>query len=237
MNYLQLCQRFVRECGISGTLSTVSGQSGEMLRVADWVGQAWLELQSKHDDWEWMRSSGLLGAGASFTTVAGTFVYPLGVGTGKTGVDPAVFNKWDRATFRCYTTAAGKNDEMPLDLVGYDAWRDAYMMGAMRLVQTRPVAIAVAPDLSLCVGPPPTAGYTVTGDYFRAPVAMTADGDLPTGLPSQFHMAIVYLAMTYYAGYEAAPEVIDRGQVGYAKLVAQLEALRAPEIGMVGALA
>jgi len=237
MNYLQLCQRFIRECGISGTLSTVSGQSGEMLRVTDWVGQAWLELQSKHDDWDWMRSSGLLGAGASFATLAGTFVYPLGVGAGKTGVDPAVFNKWDRAAFRCYTTAAGKNDEMALDLVGYDAWRDAYMMGAMRLVQTRPVAIALAPDLSLCLGPPPTAGYTITGDYFRAPVAMAADGDLPTGLPSQFHMAIVYLAMTYYAGYEAAPEVIDRGQIGYARLVAQLEALRAPEIGIAGALA
>ena len=48
-------------------------------------------------------------------------------------------------------------------------------------------------------------GYTITGDYFRSPTEMVADGDLPTGLPAQFHMAIVYLAMTYYAGYEAAP--------------------------------
>jgi hypothetical protein len=97
--------------------------------------------------------------------------------------------------------------------------------------------IAIGPDDSLNLGPPPTAGYTVTADYYVAPTAMDADDDEPTGLPLPFHMLIVYLAMTYYAAYESAPEVLDRGQAGYAPMMRRLERLHAQPVLMAGALA
>jgi hypothetical protein len=238
MTFLQLVQRAMRDCGATGaSLSTVAGASGEAQRFVDWVAQAWVEIQTKRDDWQWLRSSNLLGGGISFTTVGGQAVYPIGTGAGNAGIDPAIFGKWDEDAFRLYTTAVGTNDETPLGCIPYDAWRNGWMISSARAVQTRPEIIAIAPNKSLCLGPPPTSLYTVTGDYYLAPSAMAADGDVPTGLPGQFHMAIVYLAMTYYAGYEAAPEVLARGQAGYGSLMGRLEGLQAEGITTGGPLA
>lgn len=183
-----------------------------------------------------MRSSNLLGEGASFTTVAGQASYPLGTGVGTCGIAPASFGKWDRETFRNYTTAAGFTNEMFLDYVPYDTWRDAYQLGAMRAVQTRPVAFAIGPDKSICLGPPPNDLYTITGDFFVAPTQMALDTDVPTGLPAQWHMDIVYRMMMMYAGYEAAPEVFQRGAQAHAMLFAQMEAGYAPEMSFAGSL-
>ena len=163
--------------------------------------------------------------------------YPLGTTVGKVGVDADLFGKWDRESFRNYTTATGFIDEWFLGEIPYDAWRNSYMLGAMRKVTTRPVAVAIGPDQSVCLGPPPNGLYTVTGDYFVAPSVMVADIDTPVGLPTRFHMLIVYQAMIKYGGYEAAPEVSQRGSMENARMYAQLEAVRAPKITFGGALA
>lgn len=227
------------ECGVSGTMTTTIGQTGELLRIVQWVDQAWEELQTEHDDWNWMRSSQLLGGGQgmSFVTVAGTAAYPLGTGAGTTGVLLANFTKWDRETLRSYTTLVGTSDEMTLEEVSYDTWRDGYMLGALRTVQTRPYVFAVAPDETICLGPPPNSLYTVTGDYFRAPTVMALDADTPTGLPASHHLAIVYKMMMAYAGYEAASEVFQRGDAGYGYHKRQLQILKLPRVTTGGALA
>lgn len=239
MNFLTLTQRLIQECGASGTtISTVANATGEQLRMTSWINSSWNEIQTKHDDWEFLRSSVLLGAGCSFTTVSGTAYYTLGAAApGTVGVLSSVFGKWDLDTFRCQTTTVGFADETYLDPISYDEWRNSYMYGAMRSVTTRPVVIAKATTQGLCLGPPPTALYTVTGDYFTAPTQMAADTDLPTGLPTQFHMAIVYNAMMMYAGYEAASEVFQRGEAGYKRMMVELEANYGPRMFFAGALA
>lgn len=236
MNRLALSQRLALECAVSGTLTTTINTTGEQLRIVTWVDQAWNDLQTEHDDWNWMRSSNLLGAGASFVTVAGTATYPLGTGAGTCGIAVSVFGKWARDSFRCYTTTVGTNDENILDPITFDAWRDVYMYGANRAVQTRPVAVAVGPDESVCIGPPSNGLYTVTGDYFTAPTIMLSDTDVPTGLPVAQHMLIVYKGMMSYAGYEAASEVFQRGKAGWDMMLAQLEALKMTEVAWAGAL-
>ncbi len=236
MTFLELCQRAALECGVSGTISTVTGNTGSLNRIVTWVGQAWSELQTEHDDWGWMRSSNLLGAGMSFVATAGQPSFPLGAGAGTCGVTFSAFGKWDVETFRCYTTAAGTNDETFLDEIPFDSWRNAYMLGANRTVQTRPVAVAIGPDQSVCLGPTADGSFTITADYFRAPTVMTADTDVPTGLSAQFHMLIVYKAMQYYAAYESAPEVKARGDGGWKVLLAQLEAIWGPKVAFSGAL-
>lgn len=237
MNYLQLGLRLQLECGVSGVLSTMAGQVGSLGRIVAWVGTAWNELQTERDDWNWLRSSNLLGAGASFTTVGGQASYLLGSGAGTCGITAAQFGKWDTETFRNYSTSVGFSNEIQMDPIPFDTWRDAYMFGAMRTEQTRPVAIAVGPDNSLCLGPPPNALYTITGDYFTAPTTMSADTDVPTGLPAQFHMLIVYKGMMLYAGYEAASEVFQKGAAGWNQLLAQLQPTNSPQVSYGGALA
>lgn len=237
MTFLQLCQRCAVECGASGTIATVSGQQGSLARVVNWVGDAWNDIQIAHDDWDWMRASNILGSGVSFVPASGQYTTPLGTGAGTIGVATDSFGKWDRDTFRCYTTTVGTSNETFLDCISFDNWRNAYMLGAMREVRTRPVAVAVGPDQSINLGPPPNGDYTITGDYWMAPSVMTSDADVPTGLPTRFHMLIVYKAMLKYAGYEAAAEVFQRASMEWTAMYSRLESLRMPRINMAGALA
>lgn len=237
MNFLQLAQRTASECGISGTLSTTANQTGSLGRIVSWVGDAWNDLQTNHDDWIWMRSSRLLGAGVSFVTVSGQASYPLGTGVGTVGITDDNFDKWVPDSFRCYTTTVGIQDEVYLDLISFDAWRDGYMYGAQQTVKTRPYVVAIGPNQSVCIGPPSNGLYTVTGDYYVGANVMVNDTDLPTGLPSRFHNAIVFGAMLKYSGYESAPEVAARATREYASTMNQLENLRLPQMTFGGPIA
>jgi hypothetical protein len=243
MNFLALCQRAAVECGVASNkaiqsaMPTVTDASGSTGRIVNWVGDAWTDIQMERDDWTWMRSSNILGAGVSFQTIAGQASYPLGVGPGTVGVAVDAFGKWDREAFRNFTTSVGFINEMFLDEIPFDSWRNGYMLGAMRTVKTRPVAIAIGPDQSLNLGPPPNDQYTITGDYFVAPQEMVVDADVPLGLPTRFHMLIVYRAMLKYAGYESAPEVFERATQENAGMYSQLLAVRAERMTFGGALA
>lgn len=238
MTFLQLCQRLILECAISGSMTTTVNQTGEFLRVTTWINQAWIDLQDERTTWDFMRSSQLNGGGVSFATVAGQAVYPLGTGAGTVGVAATSFDRWVPRSFRDQTTAVGVGDQIPLAWIGYDAWRDGYSMGAQQSVTTRPVAIAVGPNNEICVGPWPTATYTLTGDYYRAPAQMTADADTPTGLPAQYHMAIVWRAMRdAYGLYEGAPEVLTRATSNYRRMDRSLAARRGGTVTAGRALA
>ena len=243
LNFLDLCQRAAVECGVAsntaiGTaLSTVVGATGSLGRIVNWVNDGWTDIQMDHDDWDWMRSSSILGGGVSFATVAGQASYPLGTGAGTVGVAVTSFGKWDRGTIWSYTTANGFSDEINLGEVPFSVWRATYMSNANRNVRSRPTVFAVGPDQSLCLGPNVNANYTVTGDYFVAPTGMTVDADVPTGLPQRFYMLLVYRVMMKYGGYESAPEVYQRGSQENAGMYAQLQAVRAPRIGWGAALA
>lgn len=243
MTFLELCQRAAVECGASSkqniaiAMPTVVGATGALARIINWVADGFSDIQQDHSDWAWMRSSGETGGGASFATINGQSRYPLGTGAGTVGVLATDFGKWDVETFRAYTTTVGTQDENYVQEIPYDRWRNGYMFGAMRQSRSRPYVAAVGPDLSLCLGPPPTGLYTVTADYFRAPFDMAADADVPTGLPAQFHMLCVYRAMMKYAGYESAPEVDTRAREENAGMYGQLEALRLDKMTWAGALA
>jgi hypothetical protein len=243
VNFLQLAQRACVECGVASNsaiqtaLPTVVGATGSLGRVVGWINDALSDICMSHDDWNWMRSSNLLGAGVNVQTIGGQSSYPLGIGPGTVGVAVDSFGKWDRETFRCQTTAIGFRDEMFLDEISFDEWRDGYQLGAMRSVQTRPVVAAVGPDQSICLGPPPNGNYTITADYYVTPTTLVLDTDVPVGLPTRFHMLVVYKTMQSYAGYESAPEVMERGSRQYNSMYAQLGAVRAPKMSFGSALA
>jgi hypothetical protein len=243
VNFLALAQRAAVECGVASStaiqtaMPTVVGATGSLGRIVNWVNDCWTSIQMDRDDWEFMRSAVLLGNGTSFQTIAGQASYPLGTGPGTVGVATEALGKWDRETFRCYATAGGFRGEGFLDEVPFDVWRDSYMLGAMRAVQTRPQMVAVGPDQSLCLGPPPNALYTIEADYFVAPTEMVADTDIPIGLPTRFHMLIVYQTMVECAGYESASELFERGTRDSAEMYSQLMAARAPRMTSGGALA
>lgn len=238
MTFLQLAQQGAINCGVSGAITTCQNPSGESGRIIQWINDAWNDIQTEHDDWTFMRSSALLGGGAVFATVAGQADYPLGTNAGNCNVSPTAFGKWDEYSFRNYSTATGFTNEMVMDPITFDQWRDSYMLGAMRNVQTRPVVIAIGPQQEVLVGPPSDGTWTVEGDFYFSPSQMSADSDTPTFLPQQFHMLIVYRVMKLkYGLYEAAGEVIQRGMQEHDRMISELEALRGQQIHRGKALA
>lgn len=224
LNYLQLTKRLQMECGVSGApYATVQNLTGEPLRLATWINAAWLDIQAIHEDWQWLRVS------TSFVTVSGQGQYTLAQ------CNTTNFGLWQRDTFRNYNTAAGTSTEIFMPYVDYEEWRDGYLFGALRQTKTRPFVASIAPDKSICLGPIPDVGYTVTADYFTKPVDLVLDADTPT-IPDKFNMAIVYRAMMFYGDYEAAPEVISRGASEFHKQLRRMECDRLPEVMTCGSL-
>jgi hypothetical protein len=129
----------------------------------------------------------------------------------------------------------GLRNETPLDVWDYDDYRDVYLMGANRQTYTRPDAVALAPDGSLAVGPVAALGYTLLGDYYTKPVLLATSTDTPA-MPEEYHMAIVYKAMTYYGVSESAPEIYDFGSLQFDKAYLSLLREQAPRLRTAGSL-
>lgn len=91
MTFLEIVNRVRQNCGISGAdLSTVTGATGESLRLINWVNESWLDIQAMKPNWHWMRRS------AAFPTVAGQASYTA------TQAGVTDFGHWSRDSFRNY---------------------------------------------------------------------------------------------------------------------------------------
>lgn len=224
MNFLAIVNRVRTNCGVSGpALTTVVGQSGESLNIINWTNEAWMDIQTQREDWEWMRKT------ATFPTVTGQPLYTIAQ------IGLTDFGAWARDTFRNYDSTVGTNSEIFMEYLDYDAWRDSYQFGALRQTQTRPLVMTIAPDKSIGLGPFPISGYTILGDYYSVPTEMSADTDIPA-LPPRFHLAIIYRAMMAYGSYENAPEVYTRGANEFDRWMKRIYANQMPEILVPGAL-
>lgn len=209
--YLQLVNLLKDESGSGAAdLTTAIGLTGEGRRLANWINQAWMDIQGQHQDWGWKRTS------TSFTTVNGQATYtPAQAGTTN-------FGMWDRDSFRNYLTATGTPAEVFMNYMPYEQWRNIYQFSSGRTTYSQPYDITITPAKALGLGPVPLVGYTVTGDYFTCPTEMTLDADIPS-LPVHYHMAIVYRALMFYAANEAASEVYNHGKVEFNRLMTRIE--------------
>jgi hypothetical protein len=223
MTLLQLCNRLIAEAGITAQpMTTTVNQTGELGRVVNWIQQAWLDIQSAHTTWRWMRKS------ATIVTVAG-----------QSGAYTAVANDvatWTLDAARNYVTSQGLTTEIFMNFVEYDDFRNSYLYGALRYAQSRPLVFTINPDNTLSFGPVPNGDHTVTNDYYKKPAELSGDSAEPD-MPATFHMGIVWRALMFYGGYEAAGEAYNRGMNEYGIALDKLEVNQLPMIQMGGPLA
>jgi hypothetical protein len=218
MNLLQLTNQTRVECGVSGpTLSSVQNLSGESARILAWVQQAWIDVQTSKEDWLFLREP------FEFNTVAQQWEYTA-ADTGLTN-----FGNWKRDSFRASSVNNLYRDEQLLNYMDWTTYRNLYRYANMRNTYARPVVVSITPNKDLAFGSTPDQIYTINGEYYTQPVGLSADTDIP-GIPDRFHMVIVYRAMMYYAGYEAAPEVLTRGEFEYRRLYSRMEIDQLPTI-------
>ncbi len=231
MNFLSLCQMTAQKCGMSGASAFVStvNQTGEFKRLVGWVNEAWMEIQLHRDDWDWMRGS------VSFQTVPFQATYTP-TQCGVTDLAEWLMNT-SFCSFRYYVTSVGVKSEIFLSYMKYDDWRDAFQYNSLRTSYSRPEFITITPDQSIGLGQiPDSTPYTIVGSYFKEATMMAADTDIP-GLPTRFHMAIVYKAMMFYGEYEGDEYVRALNERNYNTMLSRLSIAQLPEVTFGATLA
>jgi hypothetical protein len=219
MTYLQLFQRAHQESGIAGAApSAVTGQTGKLLKLVNWVADAWTQIQLERDNWLFMWKE------FTFDTVADTRDY---LASDYSITDLAL---WDRNSFLIYKTSLDTSDQNFLMYNAYPQWRQDYRQGMAARPTDRPQLFTILPNNKVRFEPMPDAAYTIDGEYKRVTQLFSADGDVPTGLPDDFHMIIVWQALKFYGFYEDAPDVLDMAETFYDNLLVRLEEQQLPEM-------
>jgi hypothetical protein len=203
MNFVDLTERLRYECGVSGTpLTTVQNLNGELLRLRNWIRDAWQELQQERTDWKFMRRN------LSFATVAGTQSYDLATVQAANGNIDIDIYRMDSFSIDP-PTDADRSQEQPLGIMNYDHFRNMYIVGYPVGDPTRwqrPMTASVDDAKTIWFGPCPDLAYTIRGECWINPQILVADADVPI-MPAKYHNVIVYRAMKKYAGYESANDV------------------------------
>lgn len=216
MNHLQLCQRLRQEARISGTGPTTTvSQSGEYLKIVDWIAAAYEDIQNQHETWRFLQQP------FSFTTTIGTRDYT----PAEAGITD--LRRWKHSSYgdiRCYLTAG---DEQRLYYLPWDQFRDIYLIGTNRTQSGRPGHFSIEPDDTINFDYLPDQEYTIVGEYYQKPDVLSGDSDEPL-FPSNFHLAIVYRALMFFGADYAAQEKYTHGQNEYRKILRKMEQTQLP---------
>jgi len=212
--FLQLAQQLQRDLGVSGTsVSAVTGQTGMLEKLVNWIADADEFIQSLYWDWKFLWSE------YSIATVAGNAAPTV----------PSDLGVWDRESFWLNYTLATKKK---LQYMDYYEWRDSLGYGVK--TNSKPSYITIKPDNSIILERPPDAAYTLTGEYWKTPTRMTANGDL-SAIPAQFHRIIVVQAKLWYAEeeeittvYQAADKELNGDERGNLGLMDKLKSNQLP---------
>lgn len=219
MTFLEICKRLRAECGISGTgPASVADQAGEMKRIVDWASDAYNEIQLHRQNWNWMRSD------FSFSTTANDYDYTAA----EAGI-ASRFSQWDVDTIKSYRASVGVSNEFELGELLYRQYRKIYLTGSQSA--GTPIVCSIGPDKKLLIGPKPDGVFTVSGQYWKTPQLLSANGDEPE-MPAEFHMLIVWQALEHYALYESAAESLVRAQKNIKWYKNRLEMNQLPDIQM-----
>lgn len=205
--YLTLCQTVRRECRVPGSgPSSVSGQTGILKKIVEWVADADEEIQSLWADWDF------LWAQWSETTIEGTAEY----------TKPSDLGTWDRESFYLdYST----DDHSKLTEMTYKDWRTRLRQGTK--TNQQPAYFIIQPDQNIRLEAPPDDAYTLTADYWKTPTRLSDNSDTSV-IPAQFERAIIELAKTKFAMDQGAQTILIAAQSAYLDWIGRLEAAQLP---------
>lgn len=230
--FLELTQRCASECGVSLTgPSAVTSQTGRLGQIVNWVNSSWYDIQTKYDNWHFMRASFTVATTASDGKYAITDCTDVATSAALT---VAGFRCWVNNSFKIYLTSAGSGTETDLRYVDYDYWYQRWNTGAQS--DSYPTDFTIDHDRAILLAPKPGGIYTVSGEYMKAATLLSGDSDEPE-MPAEYRMAIVYRAMMKYGRYNAAPEVFTDGQAEYTRLMREMTRTQRPKDLVGGALA
>lgn len=194
MTYLELVREVARLSGTTDprSIATVQNATGRIAVLARLVNTGWKQIQTAYRAWRFLIAdlpeATRIPVGVSVLTAAtlnlpnwGEWILGGSRGTARLTVWPA-------------EAAEDRNEELPLSVVEYEAFRAAYRVGANRSVTGRPRAVSVDQQDRLVVWPVPERDYRMDGTFRRSPQVFVADTDVPI-VDDAYHDTLVYQAL------------------------------------------
>jgi len=226
VNFLQICQAVHEELGLDGaqTLPTaVTAQTGRLAQIVNWVKRTNSEIQAKHKEWKFRRSSGIVTLTAGQSSVARSAI----VAANSTYDDLAPFFRGDQRFVNIYQSALGKADTQSVWYVEYEQFRG--WLDRQPFPTGRPGRYSVRPDGALLFDALADVNYVVEFDFVRSIQDLAANGDVPI-IPADYHDAIVYGACMKYGGHTENAVVFGDFNRRFRQRMTQLSNRELPEI-------
>lgn len=221
MNFLALCQNTAQWSGkaSASSITTVVGQSGVLLDIVNAVGHAWNTIQTRYNNWQWMR--------AEFSSTSIVAVVPpalakytaasFGITRWADWVYDQIGGASSGSTYQPMTLqdpTIGIANEQVLQYIVWEEWRARYGRGLQ--TASRPTQWSSDPAGMFCLGQPPNRAFTLNGEYYKDVQVMAVNIDIPE-MPSKYHMAIVWRAALLLM------EKDEADQLQYSRLEAKSE--------------
>jgi len=190
MNLLGATNKFLYETNMSDQVITLVDAADDVAQAVHWIASSWLEFQTKRL-WKFRWAEG------SVSVVQGTTIYAapdLGLVDGDVIIRGSAYS-----------------ESGPIGSITYRELR-ALRRGGGNPDPKRVTKIAFEVGPTAHTYPDVGSSQLIEFDYWRAATEVSADTDLFTGLPIQYQMMIVHLALTNYGAYIAGQE----GQNAYA---------------------
>jgi len=243
MDYLTLVKRLATETGaeLSSKITSVLtvpptsyGESTEhILRMTQWITQAWLEIQNDQPNWEFMIATEQVALLQGQTSYDIRQAVEDATGTDQyDGIRPFVANV-DHRYIWVVDGSTSPLVKQPMYYVPPEHFygdRDRYISE-----KGQPYWYSLQPDGCLSIeAAPPDNNWNIEFEYRLLPQTLGADSDTPTGLPDKFHMLIVYWAMVEYAGFDESDRQYKRAFKSYRRMLNKLRIEKTREFTMPG---
>ena len=224
MNLLALAQRLHRESLRSGAGPVaISGSTKELLRLFDWISDAWYDLQVEARDWKWMRRE------ADAALVIGQHTYTasaLGLTSFRRWLSPS-----DERAARVYPVATPSSVTRLAFVASYDLFVARYI--DVPTQNGAPQHWTISPNEAVVLAPAPVVACRFKAAYLSAPYRLVVETDAPD-MPEDFHMLLVWRALMELASTDAASEVYVRAKANHDAIRSELLSDQGPQWALRG---
>lgn len=225
MTYLEICKFVHLMLGIGDALpgtapTTVTGQTGLLYEITQWVNLAYSDVQQEQANWNFMNQTGTFSTSTritTFTTLQSTFP-TLDIltpffdpnGTRYITCHPALSSTpVNKVFYEDYSTWRGYRDRDPIP-TGLPAY------------------YTIAPNKSFQLWPTPDQTYTFNVNYRSTVDVLTGDSSVPI-IPPRYHDAIGWRAIYYWALQRENPNKLQLASRQYEGIMNQLRQDQLPE--------
>jgi len=184
MDYLSLTNKFLLETGVADTVATIVDAYDDVAQAAHWIDSSWASIQVSRR-WPFRFAE------KTINVTNGTTSYTfnaMGLSDG------------DLIIADSFYSAAGEIEQL-----NYEALRTK-RRAASTTQDTSRIYCVATPVATLETYPDVDTTQSLDFDYLKAVQPLAINSDVPYGLPSDYHMMIVHLAVTKYAALMGGQE-------------------------------